>query len=219
MKPIYEKSAITLEIETKLLQLDGEKKQRIISAAFDEFTKGYKNATTDNIVKRAGISKGSLFHYCKTKKNLFIYLVDTAMDMILSEFFTKGDLKESDALKRIQEMILTEMKLVSKFPSIIKFLTELYIGDNGEATEYVDEKMGLITVDYMGMALGGVDLSLFRDDIDHAEALKVIMFAFRGYAESEADRMKATGDKELHYDKYNEEVSKMNEIFRRCFYK
>ena len=43
--------------------LPEDKKKRIIEASIEEFAKkGYEKASTNNIVKTAGISKGILFH-------------------------------------------------------------------------------------------------------------------------------------------------------------
>ena len=59
------------------MSLSEEKQQRILNAALKEFAqKGYKNASTNQIVKEADISKGLLFHYFKNKKQLFLFLYD-----------------------------------------------------------------------------------------------------------------------------------------------
>lgn len=56
--------------------LPAEKKKRILIAALKEFSeKGYEQASTNSIVKEAGISKGILFHYFKTKRDLYLYVV------------------------------------------------------------------------------------------------------------------------------------------------
>lgn len=45
------------------------KKDLILKVAIEEFVKnGYEKASTDIITSRAGISKGILFHYFKSKK-------------------------------------------------------------------------------------------------------------------------------------------------------
>ena len=43
--------------------MDEEKKQKIINASIEEFSKGYSLASTNEIVRKAGVSKGLLFHY------------------------------------------------------------------------------------------------------------------------------------------------------------
>ena len=48
----------------KFFDLKKEKQDRMINAALKAFAvNGYKRASTDEIVKDAGISKGLLFHY------------------------------------------------------------------------------------------------------------------------------------------------------------
>lgn len=54
---------------SKFLNLNPEKQDRILNAALKEFAqKGYQNASTNEIVKEAGISKGLLFHYFNNKR-------------------------------------------------------------------------------------------------------------------------------------------------------
>jgi len=64
------------EIE-KFLKLDDEKKDRILNAAMKEFRYGYVKASTDIIVKEAGISKGLLFHYSARRSNCTLFWCGT----------------------------------------------------------------------------------------------------------------------------------------------
>mgnify|MGYP001006429114 FL=1 len=52
--------------------IDEQKRQRVIRASIEEFAKGYEVASTNEIVRKAGISKGLLFHYFGNKKNLYM---------------------------------------------------------------------------------------------------------------------------------------------------
>ena len=57
----------------KFLKLNPEKKKRILEAAYNEFSRNtYDNASTNRIVKEAGIGKGMLFFYFNTKG--FVYI-------------------------------------------------------------------------------------------------------------------------------------------------
>lgn len=59
------------------LSLSEEKQKEILSAALEEFSQhGYDLASTNNIVAKAGISKGLLFKYFLSKENLFLFIVD-----------------------------------------------------------------------------------------------------------------------------------------------
>ncbi len=55
-------------ISEKLKSLTLDKQERIINASLAEFARnGYERASTNEIVKEAGISKGSLFVYFNNK--------------------------------------------------------------------------------------------------------------------------------------------------------
>lgn len=82
------------------LELDNEKRERIIETALKEFAAyGYAGSSTNRIVKESGISKGSLFKYFENKEDMYFYLIDTvasemAVDMENDLNFLPEDLKE-----------------------------------------------------------------------------------------------------------------------------
>ena len=54
-----------------------DRKNQILEAAFKVFVeKGYSKATMDDIVDSSGLSKGALYHYYKSKKDLFLSLIE-----------------------------------------------------------------------------------------------------------------------------------------------
>jgi len=53
-----------------------DRKNQILEAAFKVFIdKGYSKTTMDDIVENSGLSKGALYHYYKSKKDLFLSLI------------------------------------------------------------------------------------------------------------------------------------------------
>ena len=65
----------------KFLELTEEKQMRIIDAAMEVFgTNEYKHAVTDEIARKAGISKGLLFYYFKNKKSLYQYRAENGSE-------------------------------------------------------------------------------------------------------------------------------------------
>ncbi|MGG5255279.1 TetR/AcrR family transcriptional regulator [Neobacillus sp. SM06] len=107
----------------KFLQLDLEKQIRILNAASKEFAqKGFVNASTNVMVKEAGIAKGLLFHYFQNKKQLFLFMFDYFIEVITNEFYQKIDLSEPDFFERTKQASLIKMELLQKFPDVFKFL-------------------------------------------------------------------------------------------------
>lgn len=67
---------------TKAEQSLGTIKQ-LIAVAFQEFSqKGYAAASTEGIVKKAGVTRGALYHHFKDKKDLFLAVFKAAQEEI-----------------------------------------------------------------------------------------------------------------------------------------
>ncbi|MFU8802690.1 MAG: TetR/AcrR family transcriptional regulator [Bradymonadaceae bacterium] len=71
---------------TRFDNLDDEKQERIIEAAGEEFAeKGYEGASINQIIKRAGISKGSLYYYFEDKEDVFTTVLTYVSEKVLKE--------------------------------------------------------------------------------------------------------------------------------------
>lgn len=203
----------------KIMSMDADKRDRILNAAMKEFAKGYKNASTDNIVREAGISKGLLFHYFNTKKDLFLFLHEYALRMVLAEFFDLINLGQRDILERWRQVILLKIDLVHKYPAIFEFITAVYMGENEEAAAEINQRKEEFSGDIYPKLFYDVDYSLFRDDIDPQKAVDVIVFTMEGYSNREVSPDKKLEDYEPEYERFLKEVDEYIDLLRRCFYK
>ncbi len=203
----------------KIMSLDEEKRNRILNAAMKEFSKGYQNASTDAIVREAGISKGLLFHYFGTKKELFLFLHEYALEKVLSEFFELINLKQRDILERWRQIILLKIDLVHKHPAIFAFITAAYMGEKGEAADELNDRKTAFKEDIYPKLFRDIDTSLFRDDIDTEKAVEVVISTMEGYANKEARPDMKLEDYEPEYDRYLKEVDGYINLLRKCLYK
>ena len=70
----------------KFFDVKKEKQDAIINACLKVFAEnGYKKASTDVIVKTAGISKGLLFHYFESKKGAYEFIYDYSVKYMMLE--------------------------------------------------------------------------------------------------------------------------------------
>ncbi|NPV90767.1 MAG: TetR/AcrR family transcriptional regulator [Firmicutes bacterium] len=201
------------------MSMDADKRDRVLNAAMKEFAKGYKNAVTDAIVREAGISKGLLFHYFSTKKDLFLFLHEYALKMLISEFFSLINLKQRDILERWRQIVLLKIDLVHKYPAIFAFVNAAYMGENDDAAVEINEQKATFSDDVYPRLFNDVDTSLFRDDIDPQKAIDVIVFTMEGYAAREASPNKTLEDYEPEYERFLREVDEYIHLLQRCFYK
>jgi len=58
-----------------------DRKEELLSAAWDEFIiKSYEDASLNNIIKNAGISKGTFYYHFKDKQALYLSLLQSTVD-------------------------------------------------------------------------------------------------------------------------------------------
>lgn len=87
--------------------LPAEKRERIVRAAVAEFAaSGYTRASLNTIVRKAGISKGSLYQYFEDKEALFLYLFDHFTLLV------KQAVRQADSPLRRQDFFASARRVV-----------------------------------------------------------------------------------------------------------
>ena len=89
------------------LRLNDEKKKKLVDASFKEFSlNNFNDASINRIIKEAGISRGSFYMYFVDKKDLYFYLLEQHLEIIVNNM--KEDLikNKGDLFKMFQDNIL-----------------------------------------------------------------------------------------------------------------
>ena len=97
-------------IETKVKE---DRKTQILDAAFSVFVeKGYSETTMDDIVQESKMSKGAIYHYYDSKKELFLSLIDHWEIYSFPDFYSRGNKKKkaSEILMNLSEVVLKVFK-------------------------------------------------------------------------------------------------------------
>lgn len=205
---------------SKFLKLDSEKQDRIVNAAMKEFAqKGYEHASTNEIVKGAGISKGLLFHYFQNKKQLYLFLFDYSYEKIINEFYKKTDLTEPDFFKRVREAIQIKMELLKQYPDIFTFMEKSLLEDAEDIRPELEKRKREMTSINLGKFFEGIDFSKFRDDVDIKIVLKIITFTFEKLSDEALYKAKLTPESKLDYAEIRAEAEKYFDVLIKCFYK
>ncbi len=119
----------------KFFDLKSEKQDRMINAALKIFAiNGYKHASTDDIVKEAGISKGLLFHYFTNKMGLYSFLIDYSAKYLNFEFSrTIGE--EKDYFDFLEKLETAKLNVLRNYPYMNEFLSRCVTEDKVELDE------------------------------------------------------------------------------------
>lgn len=104
------------------MNLTEEKRQAIINAALREFSlNNYATASTNKIVSNANISKGILYHYFGSKKNLYLFLYDYTTTKFSEALNRQIDLAEPDIFKRYEQIMKIKIDLMKQYHALFDF--------------------------------------------------------------------------------------------------
>ncbi|MEH7074524.1 TetR/AcrR family transcriptional regulator [Neobacillus drentensis] len=205
---------------SKFFNLEKEKQDRIINAAIKEFAdKGYDRASTNEIVKEAGISKGLLFHYFQNKKQLFLFIFDYCYELIIDEFYKKINLQETDFFMRMRQAIMVKVEMLAIYPDIFKFIQEVFLEESPEIKVEFDKKKAELTHINIEKAYEGIDFSKFREDVDLKKMIKMISWTFEKMSDEALYKAKLSPTHDIDYQKIQVEAEEYFEVMIKCFYK
>lgn len=207
-------------ITEKFENLDLEKQRRILNAAFEEFTnEGYERASTNQIVKKAGIGKGMLFYYFKSKKELFNYLVEYGTMVVIRDYLSQLDNSERDYIDRIKNASMVKFKAMKEHPHIFNFFGTLYVNRNIEWDEKLEAKMLEVKSLAYEKIFSNIDASLFRDDIPPDKIFKLINWAMEGIEKDIVNSLQGKKLAEIDYDPYWNEFFDCLDLLKKILYK
>ncbi|MDX1358377.1 MAG: TetR/AcrR family transcriptional regulator, partial [Clostridia bacterium] len=174
-----------------LKNMDPEKRDRIINASLEEFGRNtFEKASTNNIVKKAGISKGLLFHYFENKKGLRDYLESYVIRTVISTLQSELDWEETDFFNRLKQVAMIKGRLTFRFPYIFEFFTNIIESmDYDKLLKYRDEfAPGLMEKIYTH----NIDYTKFKDGLDMEKVMKMINWVIEKYSLELLETLKKT---------------------------
>jgi len=204
-------------LDEKLKKLDPGKLDRIINSALEEFGRNsYEKASTNNIVKNAGISKGLLFHYFKNKRGLYDYLEKFVFQKMVDVILEETDFDETDIFNRIKQIAIIKMGVLARYPGIETFSKAIYNEKSlAEMKKMIEEMVPDI---YHQIYVKNIDTSRFKAGLDFEKTIKIIQWTIEKYGEEQMDWAKKTGT-DLDFSKIVSGIDPYMDILRRAFCK
>lgn len=204
---------------SEFLNQDDQRKDRILEAALIEFAdKGYKKASTNTIVREAKVSKGLLFHYYKSKKDLYILLYSYANKAIEEEVYSEVNFADRDVLNRLYQATITNIEAYDKHPLFVKFLelNSLVVDQEiNKATKKISlEKR----VRIFEKVFSNIDYYLFKDTINIDRSLEVIRWTIDRLTD-DWKLENITDMKTSAFEQLSMDISHYLDLFRSAFYR
>jgi len=136
----------------RFFDLKKEKQDRMINAALKIFAvNGYRKASTDEMVKEAGISKGLLFHYFVSKAGLYGFVGTYSVKYLIMEMGPLVNGVEGDFFVLCRKLERARAATMKNFPFVQLFLRQAAREEVPEAREAIEEALGELRGAYGGV--------------------------------------------------------------------
>jgi len=109
------------------------RRKQIFEGAVRVFAeKGYHSATVQEVAEAAGLAKGTVYEYVKTKEDILILVMEEGLAMIF-EAVEKSLKKETDPVSRIKALIQVMLKVLNKYKKVMQVVEHEIKGLSGSA--------------------------------------------------------------------------------------
>ncbi|WP_456274641.1 TetR/AcrR family transcriptional regulator [Bacillus sp. AK031] len=207
-------------MDEKFFGLEQEKQDRILNAALNEFAqKGFNSASTNQIVKEAGISKGALFHYFNNKKDLYLSLYDHFVQMVIDRMKADINWEEKDIFERHREMSKVKMKLFHQYPAVFHFMSAIFLEDDPEILQELEKRKAAFLANNYKEMIDDIDKSKFRKGVDIEKAKNIITWSMEGFSNSMQAKYRGLGFEHLNIDEIMKEMDDYLDVLKQSFYK
>lgn len=208
----------------KLADLSEEKKERIIQALLDEYSAyGYEQASTNNIVKAAGISKGSLFNYIGSKEKQYQFIVSYVMSFFqttLAQWMSEIELP-SNYLDILMVRSKVKIRMGLAFPKKYKLLMDAYMNPPEAVRDALEKESAMLTAEALEKEKAYLDPSLLKDPNLRDEVVEMIFYMISGYSDMYLKQHKeiASSEVEQVLKDMTDDMKRYFDIFKQQFFK
>ena len=194
-----------------------DKRRKIIAAAIKEFSKkGYEKASTNEIIKEAGVSKGLLFHYFDSKKNLYLRVIDDCIKYVEHYFYVWREQAPADMLERVMAWGQVKLKLFYKEPMIYQIIVSAFVDIPKELKKDIEKRYQDQIKQNMDIFFKNIDESKFRDGVDIPRTIDFLMLTSEAFFQRYISDCQDTKPKDLN--RLQEDLEEYNQLMEMLKY-
>ncbi|MCK8603233.1 TetR/AcrR family transcriptional regulator [Desulfoferrobacter suflitae] len=149
--------------------LEGDKQQRILAIAIDEFAShGFRQASMNRMVQKLAIAKGSLFQYFVNKEGLFRVIFDHAVELVRRSLRqVRQDTAEQDFFQRIGQSLSAGIRFIQKHPKIYRIYLKMIFQEDFPLRAEFLQQVHLFSSEYLRpLVEKGIADGELRSDLD-----------------------------------------------------
>lgn len=197
----------------KFHTLSVEKRQRIISAGFYVFSQNsYKKSSMNEIAQQAQISKSLLFFYFKNKRELYLYLWDTASRLTVKYLNDYHCYEPGDLFQMMERGMNAKLSLMEKYPYMANFAVRAFFEKDAEISAAIQASYQKAFSQKATQALAQVNPEDFIPGLDLRMMYRQMFLASEGYLWE----MLQKGD--VDWDLVRQDFANLMDFWKSVFY-
>lgn len=199
-----------------------EEQERILEACITEFAQhGFTQASTNAIIQRAGIPKGTLFYYFGSKKALYLHVIDRAVARYMELSAQAAGDPPGDLFERLLYFGQLRLRFAQREPMLYQLFFNAFINTPPEIRAELQARFAGYTQDSAQMLFANLDRSPFREGVVVEKVVEMVMMMMEGlYARYQAQWQQMEPKQTLEsIEALTEEVRGYFEMMKKGVYK
>ena len=178
-------------------RISPEEQQRILEACIEEFAQhGYASASTNAIVTRAGIPKGTLFYYFGSKKDLYLYVIDHAVAQFVEAYDRLAGEMPSDLFERLLYRGHVRMQFAIEHPRLYQLFFNAFLNAPKEIQAELAPRFSGYAAESRARLIEGLDLTRLREGLEVGKAIELVNLVLEGIYNRHAPALRQSSPEE-----------------------
>lgn len=170
------------KMNEQFYDLPQEKQLRIINAGLEVFSRNdYRHSSTEEIARKAEISKGLLFYYFHNKKSLYLFLFDYCAKLIVNQVVDEQFEEITDFFELMEYAAEAKVKLLMKTPYLADFVVRAFYSEDEAVTQDLNQSSSLLATGIFQEYFKRIDYSSFRPDVTPREIYDMLVWMTEGF--------------------------------------
>lgn len=158
---------------------------KIINVSIELFSKnGYKKTSIKDISEKSIVSKSLIFHYFKSKKNLYLYLINYVLDIANNEVLFNIPSLNKDLFQVLEIIQKHKISFYLKYPNYFEFLDSVRVEENLDVIEDISKILDSKKTIDMNYLFKNIDQSNLRNEVSIEEMINLITWITEGYVKT-----------------------------------
>ncbi|MFZ7102433.1 MAG: TetR/AcrR family transcriptional regulator [Peptococcaceae bacterium] len=151
-------------------------KEKILDACFNVFAlHGYANTSTTMLAEAAGISKALIFHHFKSKKELYLSVLDRCFEKGRIEMGFDTLLENQDFFAAREKSSVIKFHYYKDNPDLMRIMKEAFYATPDELKTEIQAKYGILLANNEKAWQRLFAKVSLREGVDREQAFKLVM--------------------------------------------